>query len=65
MTTHVLLVLAAWTRSALAQDCGSAVPVAFPITDVQTDPAVANSLMRGIPAKVGTPAQDIVMLPWV
>ncbi|KAK1830852.1 aspartic peptidase domain-containing protein [Podospora conica] len=65
MTAIVLLLLAAGAWSALGQDCGSAVPVAFPITDVQTDPAAANSFMRGIPAKIGTPPQDIVMLPWV
>ncbi|KAL0932282.1 uncharacterized protein CTRU02_213235 [Colletotrichum truncatum] len=39
-------------------------PVALPIQDVQVDPKTPNSFMRGIPAKVGTPPQDIVMLPW-
>ncbi|GKT45017.1 uncharacterized protein ColSpa_05198 [Colletotrichum spaethianum] len=39
-------------------------PVALPIQDVQVDPDIPNSFMRGIPAKIGTPAQDIVMLPW-
>ena len=62
MTAIVYRVLALWASSVLGQECG---PVAFPITDVRTDPAVANSLMKGIPAKIGTPPQDIVMLPWV
>jgi hypothetical protein len=52
MTAAVHLVLAVWASSVLAQECG---PVAFPITDVRADPAVANSFMRGIPAKIGTP----------
>lgn len=39
-------------------------PVALPIQDVQVDPNVPDSYMRGIPAKLGTPSQDIVMLPW-
>ncbi|KAK0755095.1 aspartic peptidase domain-containing protein [Schizothecium vesticola] len=61
MTAIVHLVLAVWASSVLGQECG---PVAFPITDVRTDLAAANSFMRGIPAKIGTPPQDIVMLPW-
>ncbi|KAH9239395.1 hypothetical protein K456DRAFT_1745551 [Colletotrichum gloeosporioides 23] len=39
-------------------------PVALPIQDVQVDPNVPDSYMRGIPAKLGTPSQNIVMLPW-
>ncbi|KAJ0370495.1 hypothetical protein COL26b_010065 [Colletotrichum chrysophilum] len=39
-------------------------PVALPIQDVQVDPNVPDSYMRGMPAKLGTPSQNIVMLPW-
>ncbi|KAM4055245.1 aspartic-type endopeptidase [Hirsutella rhossiliensis] len=39
-------------------------PFQLPIKDVQVYPNVANSFMTGIPAKIGTPSQDIVLLPW-
>ncbi|KEF63865.1 uncharacterized protein A1O9_01843 [Exophiala aquamarina CBS 119918] len=40
------------------------VPFALSITDVQVDPEIPDSFMRGIPAQIGTPPQHIVMLPW-
>ena len=39
-------------------------PIALPITDVQVLPDVEGSLMRGIPATIGSSNQSIVMLPW-
>jgi hypothetical protein len=38
--------------------------MALPITDTVVDPTIPGSLMRGIPAQIGTPPQDIVVLPW-
>lgn len=62
------LLVALWVHAHI-QDvsgaaCPSASPMAFPITDVAIDPNIPDSLMRGIPARVGTPPQSIVMLPW-
>ncbi len=37
---------------------------AVPITDLVVDPAVPDSLMRGIHAKIGIPGQNIVLAPW-
>lgn len=39
-------------------------PIALPIRDVQVLSDVEDSYMKGIAAKVGTPSQDIVLLPW-
>jgi hypothetical protein len=39
-------------------------PLSLPIRDVQILPNVKNSLMTGIPAKIGSPEQNIVLLPW-
>ena len=39
-------------------------PLELPLTDVQILPSVKDSLVRGIPATVGSPAQKIVLLPW-
>lgn len=39
-------------------------PVSLPIKTVRVLEDHPDSLMRGIPASLGTPAQDIVMLPW-
>ena len=38
--------------------------VVLPIKDVQVNSTVPDSLMKGIPARIGTPEQDIVLLPW-
>ena len=39
-------------------------PLVLPLQDVQVNATVADSFMTGIPAQVGTPPQDIVLLPW-
>lgn len=39
-------------------------PLSFPITDVQVDPKVADSFIKGIPAQIGNPPQNIVLMPW-
>ncbi|KAF5673882.1 peptidase aspartic [Fusarium heterosporum] len=39
-------------------------PLSLPIRDTQVLPNVKKSLMTGIPAKIGSPEQDIVLLPW-
>ncbi|KAL2131438.1 hypothetical protein VTI74DRAFT_5107 [Chaetomium olivicolor] len=56
------LVIAIWAVCTLGKTCP--IPLALPITDVQVDPAIPDSIMRGIPARIGTPAQNIVMVPW-
>ncbi|KAK5096491.1 hypothetical protein LTR70_001665 [Exophiala xenobiotica] len=37
---------------------------ALPIKDVLVDSSIENSYVIGIPASVGTPEQDVVLLPW-
>jgi hypothetical protein len=49
--------------SVLASSCQPE-PFAVPIKDIQVEPSIPGSLMRGIPAKVGSPEQDIVLAPW-
>ncbi|KAG8669359.1 hypothetical protein FPOAC2_08686 [Fusarium poae] len=39
-------------------------PLSLPIRDVQVLPNVEKSLMKGIPATIGSPSQNIVLLPW-
>ncbi|RGP68844.1 peptidase aspartic [Fusarium sporotrichioides] len=39
-------------------------PLFLPIRDVQVLPNVEKSLMKGIPATIGEPSQNIVLLPW-
>lgn len=39
-------------------------PLSFPIKDVQVDPNVTNSFIKGIPAQIGNPPQDVVLMPW-
>ncbi|EXJ81473.1 hypothetical protein A1O3_07765 [Capronia epimyces CBS 606.96] len=39
-------------------------PLVSPIKDVQVNKPVLDSFMKGIPAKIGTPEQDIVLMPW-
>ncbi|KAM7194042.1 Aspartic peptidase domain containing protein [Naviculisporaceae sp. PSN 640] len=64
----VSILLAARARAVLgatpACESATASPLALPITDVQVLPSVGDSFMRGIPARIGTPPQDIVVLPW-
>lgn len=38
---------------------------ALPLKDVLVDPNIENSYVMGIPATVGTPEQNVVLLPWV
>ncbi|KAM7211719.1 Aspartic peptidase domain containing protein [Rhypophila decipiens] len=67
MTPLVLVstLLATRPRYALGatQACVSATPLALPITDIQVLPSISDSVMKGIPARIGTPPQDIVLLP--
>lgn len=44
--------------------CGEAGLFQLPIRDVQVLPNVSDSFMKGIALSVGTPPQDIVLLPW-
>jgi hypothetical protein len=63
-TLHFLAIISADHVLGQASSCGShPPPLAFPITDVQVDPAVPNSLMRGVAARIGTPAQNIIVFP--
>ncbi|KAK3945652.1 aspartic peptidase domain-containing protein [Diplogelasinospora grovesii] len=39
-------------------------PLHLPITDIQVLPNISDSFVYGIPASVGTPAENIVLLPW-
>ncbi|KAK3684161.1 aspartic peptidase domain-containing protein [Podospora appendiculata] len=70
MTSSSTLILAfsLWANKAFvvtpAPCVTSASPIALPITDVQVDPAVPHSLMKCIPMRLGTPPQDILVLPW-
>ena len=59
----LLLQLPPWA-TALECESDAARPIALPLRDVLVDSGISDSYMRGIPAKVGTPPQDIVMLPW-
>ncbi|KAI1452190.1 acid protease [Annulohypoxylon moriforme] len=50
--------------SVQATKCDETSPIQVPIRDVQVLPDVPNSFMKGIAASVGTPPQNIVLLPW-
>ncbi|KAI2625072.1 acid protease [Hypoxylon sp. NC1633] len=39
-------------------------PFQLPVRDVQVVPDIPDSFMRGIAATIGTPPQNIVLLPW-
>jgi hypothetical protein len=56
--------LALWVNRALGARCSTAAPLALPVTFNVVDPDFPDTLIRGIPAKIGTPTQDIVVLPW-
>ncbi|KAI1088798.1 acid protease [Rostrohypoxylon terebratum] len=47
-----------------ATQCNEIRPFQVPIRDVQVIPENPSSFMQGIPATIGTPPQDIVLLPW-
>lgn len=62
----VLILHFLYIRTARTAECGpnNAKPVVLPIKDVLVDPSITESLMRGIPARIGSPPQPIVLLPW-
>lgn len=47
-----------------SESCGNSTPLHLPLRDVQVLSDVQGSYMRGISAKIGTPEQDIVLIPW-
>ncbi|KAI1380999.1 acid protease [Hypoxylon crocopeplum] len=47
-----------------ATPCEEIKPFQLPIRDVQVLPDIPNSFMKGIAATIGTPPQEIVLLPW-
>ncbi|KAI1104485.1 acid protease [Jackrogersella minutella] len=47
-----------------AIDCDEIDPFQLPIRDVQVVSDIPDSFMKGIAATIGTPPQDIVLLPW-
>ncbi|KAM0351614.1 hypothetical protein ACHAPU_002624 [Fusarium lateritium] len=50
-------------RAASASTCNTE-PLVLPIQNVQVDPNYEESYMIGIPAQIGTPPQNLVLLPW-
>ncbi|KAH7182013.1 aspartic peptidase domain-containing protein [Fusarium sp. MPI-SDFR-AT-0072] len=50
-------------RKAFASSC-DAEPLVLPLQDVQVLLDVSDSFMKGIPAEIGTPPQNLVLLPW-
>jgi len=61
---HILLCIITAAGQSSAVECSPAKAVALPIKDVLVDPSIADSFMRGIPARIGSPPQPIVLLPW-
>ncbi|KAM7190933.1 hypothetical protein V8F33_009166 [Rhypophila sp. PSN 637] len=61
-----IVALLLWTWEASAADCppSNAKPIALPVRDVLVDPSIPGSFMRGIPARIGSSPQPIVLLPW-
>ncbi len=60
----LIILVALWAGHAAAAVCGAISPLALPITDTAVDPKIPDSLMRGVLAKIGTPPQNIIVLPW-
>ncbi|CAJ2503101.1 Uu.00g104950.m01.CDS01 [Anthostomella pinea] len=60
LVLQVLLV----TSPVIATSCDDIRPLQLPIKDIQVLPKIPDSFMRGIQASIGTPPQDIVVLPW-
>ena len=56
----LLLLLAIPVRCASPYDLERAPP----IRDVQVIPEVDDSFIKRIPARIGSPEQDIVIMPW-
>ncbi|KAI1171737.1 aspartic peptidase domain-containing protein [Nemania sp. FL0916] len=49
---------------AYGMSCGDIKPLAFPITDIQILSDNPQSLTKGVLAGIGTPPQNIAVLPW-
>lgn len=60
---HRFLLTLPFLREAIASSC-DAEPLVLHLRDVQVLPDVPNSFMKGIPAEIGTPPQNLVLLPW-
>ncbi|KNB10917.1 hypothetical protein FOXG_20431 [Fusarium oxysporum f. sp. lycopersici 4287] len=60
---HRFLLTLPFLREAIASPC-DAEPLVLHLRDVQVLPGVPNSFMKGIPAEIGTPPQNLVLLPW-
>ncbi|KAG9506647.1 hypothetical protein J7337_000180 [Fusarium musae] len=58
-----LLFTLLFVREAFSSSC-DAEPLVLPLQDVQVLSDVPNSFVKGIPAKIGTPSQTLVLLPW-
>ncbi|KAM5343232.1 hypothetical protein ACJ41O_014198 [Fusarium nematophilum] len=64
MEMHLLLCCLLLAIPAKCASPCDAEPLALPIRDVQVIPEVEGSFIKGIPAKIGSPEQDVVLLPW-
>lgn len=60
---HLFLLLLALSTPSDASQCDAA-PIAIPIQDTQVLSDVDGSYMIGMRTQVGSPPQDILMLPW-
>ena len=63
MDRGLILLLSSYCLKTIASSCGPQ-PFAVPIKDVQVLASIPDSFMRGIPATIGTPEQNIVLAPW-
>ncbi|KAI9166491.1 hypothetical protein HJFPF1_02593 [Paramyrothecium foliicola] len=61
--SRALGLLASVARAYGSPNC-KAEPIELPIRDIQVLPDIKDSLMKGVAAKVGTPPQNLVLLPW-
>lgn len=59
----ILLCVVLMSTASGAVNCDAS-PVSLPIEDIQVVPDISGSFMVGLRATVGSPSQDIVMLPW-
>ncbi|KAI1760425.1 acid protease [Hypoxylon sp. FL1150] len=60
----IYLLLVTLVAPVCTTTCEEVSPFQLPIKDVQVLPNISESFMRGISLSVGTPPQDIVLLPW-
>lgn len=63
MIVLLLICLVLMSTASEAVNCDAS-PVSLPIEDLQVVPDISGSFMVGLRATVGSPSQDIVMLPW-